>query len=477
MPELLEGLKREYETMNHEFNVYKAQRDDYEQKLESQLTEMQSIHSSLHALERNHSQLVQHYEGEISRMQQEAASKGAHIQPSAAPLPKPGAPLPTAAGGQAKRPREGEAAASQVAQGGPTDKMAKRVQDQDWNYQPAEGPLRVELQHTLKHSSIVCCVKFSNDGRYVAAGCNRVAYMYDALTGLAAAPVGRFEDSRPAEEDSYIRSVCFTADNTCLITGAEDKTVKVWDIATGRIKHTYGGETGHSLDIYSLDCSADGRFIASGSGDKTVKLWSTSNGGCLHTLGDEATHGPTDGVTSVSISPDGRTLAAGSLDKVVRLWDATTGQFLAKLGNGVAGSTVGHSDSVYSVAFSPDGKYLASGSLDHSIMLWDVSQARSGTAGAGNGQSSMVSKFTGHTDFVLSVAFNVDGSLLMSGSKDRTVQFWEPRMSANGPVSTPKLKLQGHDNSVISIAHSAVGSTFVTGSGDKQARVWRYGDR
>ena len=107
---------------------------------------------------------------------------------------------------------------------------------------------------------------------------------------------------------------------------------------------------------------------------------------CLHTLGDENTHGPTDGVTSVSISPDGRTIAAvasqpptspapqrgacktfvtasgvsgtvqGSLDKVVRLWDTATGHFLGKLGDpGHGGAEEGHTDSVYSVAFSPDG--------------------------------------------------------------------------------------------------------------------------
>ena len=46
------------------------------------------------------------------------------------------------------------------------------------------------------------------------------------------------------EGDSYIRSICFTRDNQCLVTGAEDKTVKVWDIATGRIKYTCGGEQG-----------------------------------------------------------------------------------------------------------------------------------------------------------------------------------------------------------------------------------------
>lgn len=197
---------------------------------------------------------------------------------------------------------------------------------------------------------------------------------------------------------------------------AEDRTVKVWDIATGRVKRTYGGPAGHALDIYSLDCSSDGQFIASGSGDKTVKLWNMHGAECLQTFGNEHTYGPTDGVTSVAISPDGRLLAAGSLDHAVRLWDTATGQFLAKLDRSTAAPNSpgsGHTDSVYSVAFSPDGAYLASGSLDHSILLWDVRQLQGGV-GNSAAPSSTVAKFVGHTDFVLSVAFNVDGSMLVS---------------------------------------------------------------
>ena len=469
----------EYEAMNHEFSVYKTQRDDYEQKLEGQLKEMAAIQGALKQLEQSHTAYRTYYEAEISRMQAEAAAKGVNIALS--PPPAGGRMIGMDSAGQAaKRPREGEAAAA-----GGVDKMPRTQEPQkDWSY--TSESMKVNLMHSLQHSSIVCCVKFSGDGRYVAAGCNRVAYLYDAAAGVAAQPVGQFTDQRPTEQDSYIRSVCFTADNQSLITGAEDKTVKVWDIASGRIKHTYGGETGHKLDIYSLDASSDGRLIASGSGDKTVKLWNIAGGDCLHTLGGEAAAGsgqgtgPTDGVTSVSISPDGRTLAAGSLDKVVRLWDTTTGQFLAKLGDGdsaAAGQhTSGHGDSVYSVAFSPDGQTLASGSLDNSIMLWDVSQARQSGGGSSSGGSSspaMVTKFTGHTDFVLSVAFSVDGSLLMSGSKDRTVQFWEPR-AGSGSVDSSKLSLNGHENSVISIGHSSVNKTFVTGSGDRQARIWSY---
>lgn len=319
----------------------------------------------------------------------------------------------------------------------------------DWvvGYNPSvQTNLNIELAHTLEHPSVVCCVRFSADGKYLATGCNRAAQIFDAASGEK---VHAFTDESAKEgADLYIRSVCFSPDGTLLAAGAEDRTVKIWDIPHKRLSQTL---TGHELDIYSLDFSPDDRFIVSGSGDKKAKIWDVEKGKCLYTLGNEE-YGPKDGVTSVAISPDGRLVAAGSLDRIVRLWDAQTGYFLERY--------EGHLDSVYSVAFSPDGKSLASGSLDKTIKLWDLSGSRS--------RSRCRSTFTGHKDFVLSVTFSPDGSWLVSGSKDRSVQFWDPRST------TTHVMLQGHRNSVISVSVSASGNTFATGSGDCRARLWRY---
>ena len=163
------------------------------------------------------------------------------------------------------------------------------------------------------------------------------------------------------------------------------------------------------------------------------------------------------GVTSVCISPDGRLVAAGSLDTVVRIWDVQTGQLVERL--------KGHRDSVYSVAFTPDGKGLVSGSLDKTLKYWDVRPILRGREGAGpsgpggppgssgkNGPggkadgggekgSQCTMNFTGHKDYVLSVAVSHDGKWVVSGSKDRGVQFWD----ANTAIA--QCMLQGHKNS------------------------------
>jgi general transcriptional corepressor TUP1 len=158
------------------------------------------------------------------------------------------------------------------------------------------------------------------------------------------------------------------------------------------------------------------------------------------------------GVTSVCISPDGTLVAAGSLDTVVRIWDVATGRLVERLR--------GHRDSVYSVAFTPDGRGLVSGSLDKTLKYWDVQpiyeRRRNGSlknaAPPSAGEkvqdktSQSLMNFTGHKDYVLSVAVSHDGQWVVSGSKDRGVQFWDAKSAV------VQCMLQGHKNSGASLA-------------------------
>lgn len=85
--------------------------------------------------------------------------------------------------------------------------------------------LDVDLVHTLQHTSVVCCVRFSLDGRYVATGCNRTAQIFEVESSQCVAVL---QDQQVNEDgDLYIRSVCFSPDGKYLATGAEDKVIRV----------------------------------------------------------------------------------------------------------------------------------------------------------------------------------------------------------------------------------------------------------
>jgi glucose repression regulatory protein TUP1 len=141
-----------------------------------------------------------------------------------------------------------------------------------------------------------------------------------------------------------------------------------------------------------------------------------------------------------------------------------------------------------SVAFSPDGKSLVSGSLDRTLRVWDLTNTKRVVEGSApkddKGTGVCQSTLNGHKvgrkqqhgggrladlqDYVLSVAISPDGQWVVSGSKDRSIQFW------NIATGQAQFMLQGHKNSVISIDLARTGNHLASGSGDCMARIWKY---
>ncbi|KAJ6092101.1 NACHT and WD40 domain protein [Penicillium canescens] len=114
----------------------------------------------------------------------------------------------------------------------------------------------------------------------------------------------------------------------------------------------------------------------------------------------------------------------------------------------------GHSDWVFSVAFSLDGQIIASGSSDNTIRLWDPVTG------------ILQQTLEGHSDWVRSVAFSPDGRVLASASSDHTIRLWD---SATG---TLQQTLEGHLGSVWSVAFSTDGQLLASGSFDQTIRLW-----
>ena len=233
----------------------------------------------------------------------------------------------------------------------------------------------------------------------------------------------------------FVRSVAYSPDGTILASGSADKSVKLWDVATGQNIATLN----HTSSVTSVAFSPDGTTLASGSG-REIKLWDVATGRNITTL-----EGHESWVPSVAFSPDGTILASGS-GREIKLWDVATGRNIA---------TLRHPYPVDSMVFSPDGTTLASGSWGGTssadagiVRLWDVSTRRN------------IATLEGHKGRVTSVVFSPDGTILASGSDDETVKLWNVATRTN--IAT----LEGHKSGVQSVAYSPDGTTLASGSED-----------
>ncbi len=316
-------------------------------------------------------------------------------------------------------------------------------------------------------------ISFSPDGKTLVSGnTDKTVKLWNVTTGrLLASLEGHI---------GRINSVSFSFDGKTIVSGSDDKTIKLWDIDTGKLLADFKG---HTDPINSVSFSPDGKTIASGSNDKTIKLWDIDTGKLLTSF-----EGHTRGVNSVSFSPNGKTLVSGAWDETIKLWDIESGSLLTSL--------QGHIGGVRSVSFSPNGKTIASGTNDGKLKLWDVTTER------------LLASLARHRSIVFSVSFSPDGKTLASSSWDGTVKLWdvttgnlvisfEERMgyvssvsfSPNGKtlasitndgtiklwdVTTGNLvtSFEGHTSSVFSVSFSPNGKTLASGGEDKTVKLW-----
>ena len=151
-------------------------------------------------------------------------------------------------------------------------------------------------------------------------------------------------------------SVAFSVDGLRVVSGSDDKTVRIWDAATGNCTAILKG---HTDNVTSVAFSVDGLQVVSGSDDNTIRIWDASTGNCTAVL-----DGHTHGVRSVAFSTDALRVVSASESKAIRIWDAATGNCTAVL--------QGHTYSVTSVAFSLDGMRVISRDVYGHTREWDA---------------------------------------------------------------------------------------------------------
>jgi WD40 repeat protein len=131
----------------------------------------------------------------------------------------------------------------------------------------------------------------------------RLAFFVLGIT-LAAASVAdaqerpRIKIVRHLDQSHWIWSVAISTDGKTALSGSQDNTLRLWDLAGGREIRKF---VGHSEPVQSVAFAPDGKTALSGSLDNTLRLWDLVSGREIRKF-----EGP-GGVTSVAFAPDGKT--------------------------------------------------------------------------------------------------------------------------------------------------------------------------
>lgn len=223
---------------------------------------------------------------------------------------------------------------------------------------------------------------------------------------------------------------------------------------------------GHQAIIADLAITPDGRHIVSASNDKTVRIWDAATGKTIRVLRGETMPGNWGTINAMALSPNGRLLAVGGFlsdtDRLsasaVHLYDFATGKVVKVL--------KGHRNVIRSLSFSPDGKQLVSGSADRAAMLWDVKDG------------VQVLRLAGHAGAVDAVAFSPDGKRVVTGSSDETLRLWRSDTGeliadmTRHQAAAKQLNDKLWTGQVTSVAFSPDGRLIASSSKDGRILLW-----
>lgn len=298
-----------------------------------------------------------------------------------------------------------------------------------------------------------------------------------------------------------INNIHYTADGTRIVTVSEDKTIKIWDVDTGKMLRKFESQIGQGPEgmLYASSLSPDGNLLAvagykvSTEKENYIVLIDLEKGVQVATA-----IGHVDVINSLAFSGDGKYLASGSADQTIRIWKlagqetlplllsipvngiVTSLSFnsrtqdiavafesrdvvvfpLATLEQGLAKPIPRvfkhHKGAVEKVVYSPDGAYLASSSLENELLLWKP-------------DGTLLKDFGDLNEPIYAMSFSADGKILVG------LNVKGKGMSWSIPSGNKFSDFNGHDNTVFCATFSPSLTNYVVASAggiNNEIQLW-----
>jgi pleiotropic regulator 1 len=289
----------------------------------------------------------------------------------------------------------------------------------------------------------------------------------------------------------WVTSVAVDPSNTWFATGSSDRTIKIWDLATGVLKLTL---TAHIQQVRALAISNKHTYMFSAGDDKQVKCWDLEQNKVIRSY-----HGHLSGVYCLSIHPDDNNmLLTGGRDSVCRVWDIRKQTQIHALG---------HENTVCSVFTTTEDPYqVVTGSHDSTIKMWDVryygktllttitNHKKSVRAMAphpkeqafASASTDNIKKFTlpkgqfchnmlsQQKTIINAMAVNEEG-VMVTGGDNGSMWFWDWKSGHNFQQSQTILQPGSLDSeaAIYALTYDITGTRLISCEADKTIKMWK----